>query len=162
MINTVTLVGRLTKDPELRTTTSGTGVATFTLAVNRDFKDANGNREADFINCVAWRKTAEILANYAKKGSLVGLIGRIQTRSYENQQGNRVFVTEVVVERFNLLESRSNNDTGVSNNQTTNYYKGNNQNSSNDLSHAQNNQSKNVNSNPFDGSSMNTDLELPF
>lgn len=160
MINTVTLVGRLTKDPELRTTTSGTGVATFTLAVNRDFKDANGNREADFINCVAWRKTAEILANYAKKGSLVGLIGRIQTRSYENQQGNRVFVAEVVVERFNLLESRSNNDTGVSNNQT--YYKGNNQNSSNDLSHAQNNQSKNVNSNPFDGSSMNTDLELPF
>lgn len=161
MINTVTLVGRLTKDPEIRTTTSGTGVATFTLAVNRDFKDANGNREADFINCVAWRKTAEILANYAKKGSLIGLIGRIQTRSYENQQGNRVFVTEVVVERFNLLESRSNNDTGVSNNQTTNY-KGNNQNSSNDLSHAQNNQSKNVNSNPFDGSSMNTDLELPF
>lgn len=124
MINTVTLVGRLTKDPELRTTTSGTGVATFTLAVNRDFKDANGNREADFINCVAWRKTAEILASYAKKGSLVGLIGRIQTRSYENQQGNRVFVTEVVVERFNLLESRSNNDTGVSNNQTTNFIKG--------------------------------------
>lgn len=161
MINTVALVGRLTKDPELRTTTSGTGVATFTLAVNRDFKDANGNREADFINCVAWRKTAEILANYTKKGSLIGLIGRIQTRSYENQQGNRVFVTEVVVERFNLLESRSNNDTGVSNNQTTDY-KGNNQNSSNDLSHAQNNQSKNVNSNPFDGPSMNTDLELPF
>ncbi|UJM30708.1 single-stranded DNA-binding protein [Enterococcus faecium] len=161
MINTVALVGRLTKDPELRTTTSGTGVATFTLAVNRDFKDANGNREADFINCVAWRKTAEILANYTKKGSLIGLIGRIQTRSYENQQGNRVFVTEVVVERFNLLESRSNNDTGVSNNQTTNY-KGNNQNSSNDLSHAQNNQSKNVNFNPFDGPSMNTDLELPF
>lgn len=161
MINTVALVGRLTKDPELRTTTSGTGVATFTLAVNRDFKDANGNREADFINCVAWRKTAEILANYTKKGSLIGLIGRIQTRSYENQQGNRVFVTEVVVERFNLLESRSNNDTGVSNNQTT-IYKGNNQNSSNDLSHAQNNQSKNVNSNPFDGPSMNTDLELPF
>lgn len=161
MINTVALVGRLAKDPDLRTTTSGTGVATFTLAVNRDFKDANGNREADFINCVAWRKTAEILANYAKKGSLIGLIGRIQTRSYENQQGNRVFVTEVVVERFNLLESRSNNDTGVSNNQTTNY-KGNDQNSSNDLSHAQNNQSKNVNSNPFDGSSMNTDLELPF
>ena len=91
MIDTVTLVGRLTKDPELRTTTSGTGVATFTLAVNRDFKDANGNREADFINCVAWRKTAEILANYTEKGSLIGLIGRIQTRSYENQQGNRVF-----------------------------------------------------------------------
>ncbi|WP_251868291.1 single-stranded DNA-binding protein, partial [Enterococcus malodoratus] len=77
-------------------TANGTGVATFTLAVNRNFTNQDGNREADFINCVIWRKSAETLANYAKKGTLLGVIGRIQTRSYENQQGQRVYVTEVV------------------------------------------------------------------
>lgn len=107
MINNVVLVGRLTKDPDLRYTASGTGVATFTLAVNRNFTNQEGNRDADFINCVIWRKSAETLANYARKGTLLGVTGRIQTRNYENQQGQRVYVTEVVADNFQLLESRS-------------------------------------------------------
>ena len=110
MINNVVLVGRLTKDPDLRYTSSGTAVATFTLAVNRNFTSQSGEREADFINCVIWRKSAETLANYAKKGSLIGVTGRIQTRNYDNQQGQRVYVTEVVAENFQLLESRTVNE----------------------------------------------------
>ncbi|MGY3779348.1 single-stranded DNA-binding protein [Isobaculum melis] len=107
MINRVVLVGRLTKDVDLRYTGSGTAVSSFTVAVNRQFTNQNGEREADFINCVAWRKTAETLANFTRKGSLVGLEGRIQTRSYDNQQGQRVYVTEVVVDTFSMLESKS-------------------------------------------------------
>ncbi|ENZ5537813.1 single-stranded DNA-binding protein [Enterococcus hirae] len=107
MINNVTLVGRLTKDPDLRYTASGTAVATFTLAVNRNFTNQNGNREADFINCVIWRKPAETMATLAKKGSLIGVVGRIQTRTYDNQQGHRVYVTEVVADNFQLLESKA-------------------------------------------------------
>lgn len=107
MLNSVCLVGRTTKDPELRYTTSNIAVATFSLAVNRNFKDANGERETDFINCVIWRQQAENLANWAKKGALIGITGRIQTRSYENQQGQRVYVTEVVAENFQMLESRA-------------------------------------------------------
>ncbi|HAR0962843.1 TPA: single-stranded DNA-binding protein, partial [Enterococcus faecium] len=103
MINNVTLVGRLTKDPDLRYTASGTAVATFTLAVNRNFTNQNGNREADFINCVIWRKPAETMATLAKKGILIGVVGRIQTRTYDNQQGQRVYVTEVVADNFQLL-----------------------------------------------------------
>lgn len=106
MLNSVTLVGRLTKDPELRYTPNNQAVATFSLAVNRNFKSQNGEREADFINCVIWRQQAENLANWAKKGALIGIIGRIQTRNYENQQGQRVYVTEVVAEQFQLLESQ--------------------------------------------------------
>lgn len=107
MINNVVLVGRTTKDQELRYTPSNVAVATFSLAVNRNFKDANGERETDFINCVIWRQQAENLANWAKKGALIGITGRIQTRSYENQQGQRVYVTEVVAENFQMLESRA-------------------------------------------------------
>ncbi|MBA2796581.1 single-stranded DNA-binding protein [Streptococcus porcinus] len=110
MINNVTLVGRLTKNVELKYTSSQTAVATGTLAVNRQFKSANGEKEADFINIVAWRKTAEILAEYTKKGSQIGVVGRIQTRNYENQQGQRVYVTEVVVESVVLLDNRSINE----------------------------------------------------
>lgn len=106
MINNAVLVGRLTKDVELRYTPSNVAVATFTLAVNRTFKNENGDREADFINCVMWRQQAENLANWAKKGALIGIAGRIQTRSYDNQQGQRVYVTEVVAEQFQLLESK--------------------------------------------------------
>ena len=109
MINNVVLVGRMTKEAELRYTPSNIAVATFTLAVNRDFKGENGEREADFINCVMWRQQAENLANWTKKGSLVGVTGRIQTRNYDNQQGQRVYVTEVVAERFQLLESKGDN-----------------------------------------------------
>lgn len=107
MINNVVLVGRMTRDAELRYTPSNQAVATFTLAVNRNFKNQNGEREADFINVVIWRQQAENLANWAKKGALVGITGRIQTRNYENQQGQRVYVTEVVAENFQLLESRT-------------------------------------------------------
>lgn len=106
-INSVVLVGRMTKDAELRYTSSNVAVATFTLAVNRSFKNQNGEREADFINIVMWRQQAENLASWAKKGALVGIEGRIQTRNYDNQQGQRVYVTEVVAENFSLLESRS-------------------------------------------------------
>lgn len=106
MLNNISLVGRLTKDVELRYTPSNVAVATFTLAVNRTFKNENGDREADFINCVMWRQQAENLANWAKKGALIGITGRIQTRSYDNQQGQRVYVTEVVAEQFQLLESK--------------------------------------------------------
>lgn len=106
MINNVVLVGRLTRDPELRYTGSGTAVASFTLAVNRNFKNQNGQIEADFINCVIWRKPAETLGQYAHKGTLIGVTGRLQSRSYENQQGQRVYVTEVVCDNFQLLESK--------------------------------------------------------
>ena len=110
MINNVVLVGRVTRDPELRYTPSNVAVATFNLAVNRNFKGSNGEREADFINCVIWRQQAENLANWAKKGALIGITGRIQTRNYENQQGQRVYVTEVVADNFQMLESRANRE----------------------------------------------------
>lgn len=121
MINNVVLVGRLTKDPELRYTPSQVAVATFTLAVNRRFKEQNGEREADFINCVIWRQSAENLASWCKKGSLIGITGRIQTRNYENQQGQRVYVTEVIGESFQVLESRQQNDQGFNQQPQNNY-----------------------------------------
>ena len=111
MINNITLVGRLTKDVDLRYTASGTATGTFTLAVNRPFKNAAGEQEADFINCVIWRKNAENFANFTRKGSLVGITGRIQTRNYESKEGQRVYVTEVVAENFALLESKKDSDT---------------------------------------------------
>ncbi|WP_290033236.1 single-stranded DNA-binding protein [Ligilactobacillus cholophilus] len=107
MINRVVLVGRLTKDPDLRYTQSGVAVATFTLAIERQFTNQNGEREADFINCVIWRKAAENFANFTHKGSMVAVEGRLQTRSYENQQGIRVYVTEVIVDNFSLLETKA-------------------------------------------------------
>lgn len=108
-MNNLSLVGRLTKDVELKYTGSQTAVATGTLAVNRQFKSANGEKETDFINIVAWRKTAEILSNYASKGSQIGITGRIQTRNYEGNDGKRVYVTEVVAETVMLLDGKSNN-----------------------------------------------------
>lgn len=110
MINRVVLVGRLTKDLDLKYTTSGAAVATFSLAVNRQFTNSNGEREADFINCVIWRKSAENLAKFTTKGSQIAVEGRLQTRNYENQQGQRVYVTEVVVDNFSLLDSKSNTE----------------------------------------------------
>ncbi|MEN1746496.1 single-stranded DNA-binding protein [Lactiplantibacillus plantarum] len=107
MINRSVLVGRLTRDPELRYTNGGAAVATFTIAVNRQFTNQSGEREADFISCVIWRKAAENLTNFTHKGSLIGIDGHIQTRNYENQQGTRIYVTEVVVDNFSLLESRA-------------------------------------------------------
>ncbi|SAO24126.1 single-stranded DNA-binding protein [Staphylococcus aureus] len=109
MLNRTVLVGRLTKDPEYRTTPNGVSVATFTLAVNRTFTNAQGEREADFINCVTFRKQADNVNNYLSKGSLAGVDGRLQSRSYENQEGRRVFVTEVVCDSVQFLEPKNNN-----------------------------------------------------
>ena len=135
MINRSVLVGRLTRAPELRYTNGGAAVATFTIAVNRQFTNQNGEREADFINCVIWRKAAENFTNFTHKGSLIGIDGHIQTRNYENQQGTRIYVTEVVVDNFSLLESRaesehhqSANSNGHSSNNSNNRKYDNNQN----------------------------------
>lgn len=109
-MNNTVLIGRLTKEADLRFTSNGTATASFTLAVDRAFKNSSGEKETDFINCVVWRKQAEALANYTKKGSKLAVRGRIQTRSYDNQQGQRVFVTEVVVEEFTFLDSKKDNN----------------------------------------------------
>lgn len=108
MINRVVLVGRLTKDPELRYTPSGVAMARFTLAVNRTFSNQQGEREADFINIIVWRKQAENSANFLKKGNLAGVEGRIQTGSYEGQDGKRVYTTDVVADSVQFLEPRGN------------------------------------------------------
>ncbi|KAA67773.1 prophage-derived single-stranded DNA-binding protein, partial [Staphylococcus aureus VET0094R] len=109
MLNRAVLVGRLTKDPELRSAPNGVNVGTFTLAVNRTFTNAQGEREADFINVVVFKKQAENVKNYLSKGSLAGVDGRLQTRSYENKVGQRVFVTEVVADSVQFLEPKNNN-----------------------------------------------------
>ncbi|MFE8919336.1 single-stranded DNA-binding protein [Staphylococcus pasteuri] len=108
MLNRVVLVGRLTKDPEFRTTPNGVSVATFTLAVNRNFKNKNGEQQADFINVVVFRQQAENVNNYLKKGNLAGVDGRIQSRSYENKDGQRVYVTEVLADSVQFLEPKNN------------------------------------------------------
>jgi single-strand DNA-binding protein len=108
MINNVTLIGRLTRDAELRYTPSNIATAQFNIACNRNFKNTNGEYDADFINCVMWREQAERFCNWTKKGMLVGITGRIQTRSYEGNDGKRVYVTEVVAENFQVLEKRDN------------------------------------------------------
>ncbi|MDU3987343.1 MAG: single-stranded DNA-binding protein [Staphylococcus aureus] len=109
MLNRVVLVGRLTKDPEFRTTPSGVEVSTFTLAVNRTFTNAQGEREADFINVVVFRKQAKNVNDYLSKGSLAGVDGRVQSRNYENNEGRRVFVTEVVADSVQFLDTKGNN-----------------------------------------------------
>lgn len=109
MINNVVLTGRLTKEVELRYTPNGAAVANFTLAVNRRFK-SEGQPEADFINCVIWNKSAEILAEHTSKGSQIGVEGNIQTRVYENNDGNRVYVTEVYATNFTFLENKKEED----------------------------------------------------
>ncbi|WP_251548298.1 single-stranded DNA-binding protein [Limosilactobacillus caecicola] len=121
MINRVVLTGRLTNDPELKYTNQGTAVVAFRLAVNRQFRNQDGSRDADFINCVVWRKSAENFANFTHKGSLVGIDGRLSTRNYENKQGQKVYVTEVTVENFALLEPKnSNQQNNYNNNFNTN------------------------------------------
>lgn len=119
MINRVVLVGRLTKEPELKYTPSGVPMARFTIAVNRTFSNQSGEREADFIGCIAWRKQAENLANFMKKGSLIGIEGRIQTGSFEGQDGKRVYTTDVVADSVQFLEPRggANQSQGMQNQQ---------------------------------------------
>lgn len=108
-MNKVFLIGRLTKDPELRYTGSNIAVATFSLAVNRNFSNQSGEREADFINIVVWRKQAENVKNYLTQGSQVAIDGRIQTRSYDDQDGKKRYVTEVVADNVEFLGSKSSN-----------------------------------------------------
>ena len=108
-MNKVILIGRLTKDPELKTTTSGTPTTTFTIAVDRTFTNQNGQREADFINCVAWRKQAENISRYCFKGSQVAVEGRIQTRNYDAQDGTKRYITEVICDNVTFLGSRNSN-----------------------------------------------------
>ncbi|MBO0586146.1 single-stranded DNA-binding protein [Sporosarcina sp. E16_8] len=158
MINRVVLVGRLTKDPELKYTQTGIAVTRFTLAVNRAFQSASGEREADFISCVAWRKQAENVANYLKKGSLVGVDGRIQTGSFEGQDGKRVYTTEVVADSTQFLEPRSTHSNAQEGNQTSGHV-----NTSSYQQDAQN-QSASRENNPYNngGPIEVKDEDLPF
>ncbi|MHA8110460.1 single-stranded DNA-binding protein [Lactobacillaceae bacterium Melli_B4] len=161
MINRATLTGRLTRDVELRYTQSGRAVGSFTLAVDRRFKNGNGDREADFINCVIWGKSAENFANYVHKGNLVGIDGRIQTRNYENNQGTRVYVTEVVVENFSFLESRNSASQGGAAN-VNNFNNGGMNNNGNAPQNG-----GNINNNPFNnpnngGNGNNNNQNQPF
>lgn len=107
MINNVCLVGRLTRPVDLRYTSNGTAFGSFSLAIDRTYKNQAGEKETDFINCVIWRKSAVNLSNFTKKGSLLGVEGRLQTRNYENHEGKKVYITEVLVENFSLLESKA-------------------------------------------------------
>ena len=107
MINRVVLVGRITRDPELRKTNTGTSVVSFTLAVNRRFSsNQEGGQDADFISCVAWRQSADFMANYVKQGVLLGVEGRIQTRNYKDQSDRTVYVTEVVCDSVQILAQK--------------------------------------------------------
>lgn len=108
-MNKALLIGRLTKDPELRATSTGRKVCQFSIAVNRNFTNANGEREADFINCVVWDKQAENLVKYQKKGNQIAVDGRIQTRNYEDKDGKRVYVTEILANNISFLDSKGTN-----------------------------------------------------
>lgn len=158
MINRVVLVGRLTKDPELKVTPSGISKTEFTLAVNRTFTNQNGEREADFIRIQCWRKTAEVAADYLKKGSLVGIDGKIQTGSFEGQDGNRVYFTNIVADSIQFLESK--NTSNSTQNQFSSQGNTNYQSSNQNASTAQNQ----LNNDPFGGNSAPyvDDSDLPF
>ena len=108
-MNKAILVGNLTKDPEMRTTPNGVSVTSFTVAVTRRHKSQDGTQQADFINCVAWRSTAEFIAKYFTKGSRIGIVGTIQTRTYDDQNGVRRYVTEVVVDEAEFVTSKAQN-----------------------------------------------------
>ncbi len=117
MLNRVALIGRLTKEPDLRYTPSGIAVSNFTLAVDRNFKNAQGERETDFLPCVAYRQLAELVANYLDKGRLASVEGRIQVRTYTTQDGQKRWVTEIIAENVFFLDSKKSHDSGSSQNQ---------------------------------------------
>ena len=167
MINRAVLTGRLTKDAELRTTQNGLSVATFTLAVNRQYSMAKG--DANFINCVIWRKAAENFCNFTSKGSLVGIDGRIQTRSYENKSGQKVYVTEIVVDSFSLLESKkdrlANNNSGIDNNYGANSNNNGFSNTTTNTNYISNSSNDSKAPDPFANSGDSIDItadDLPF
>ncbi len=122
-MNKVVLIGRLTRDPEIRYTSNNIAATNFTLAVNRNYQNQNGVREADFINIVMWRKQAETAKKYLSKGSLIAIEGRIQTRNYDGADGKKVYVTEVLADSFEFLESKgqkTNSDIDFNNDVSTN------------------------------------------
>lgn len=163
MINSTTLVGRLTKDPELRTTPIGVEVGNFTLAVNRTFTNQNGEREADFINCIVFRKQAVNVNQYLSKGKLAGIVGRLQTRSYENKEGQKVYVTEVVCDNVQFLEPKDSQNDSNSYQNGTNYQKGNNYSQNNqNVQKGQNKTKYDQQNNPFTNGSQLNDDDLPF
>ena len=158
-MNKVFLIGRLTRDPELRYTSSNLPVASFTVAVNRNFANQAGEREADFINVVVWRKQAENIKNYLKQGSQIAIDGRIQTRSYDGEDGKKRYVTEVVADNVQFLDSKGNRDSSVSNEVTPSSFSD----STSNFDSAP--QTTDVKSDPFAdfGSSIEiNDDELPF
>lgn len=108
-MNNWNAIGRLTNDPELRYTPSGVAVSTFTIAIDRDFTDKEGNRQADFINCVVWRQLAELCSNHLGKGSEIGVTGSMQSRSYDNKEGRRIYTTEAVLEKVKFLRKPGTN-----------------------------------------------------
>ena len=123
-MNKALLIGRLTKDPELRATSTGRNVCQFSIAVNRNFTNANGEREADFINCVVWDKQAENLAKYQHKGNQIAVEGRIQTRNYDDKDGKRVYVTEILATNISFLDAKgTSNGAGLFNNIPDSYIK---------------------------------------
>ena len=155
-MNKVFLIGRLTRDPELRYTGSNVPVASFSLAVNRNFTNQSGEREADFINIVVWRKQAENVKNYLSQGSQVAIDGRIQTRSYDDKDGNKRYITEVIADNVEFLGSKSSNNNSSSDNQGPTPY---------DFDKAPDTKGTDVDNNPFAdfGSSIEiSDDELPF
>ena len=158
MINRTILVGRLVADPELRYSQTGIPVCRFRLAVNRTFTNQQGEREVDFINCIAWRKQAENLANFMKKGNLIGIDGRIQTGSYEGQDGKRVYTFEVIADSIQFLEPK--NTSNSTQNQFSSQGNTNYQSSNQNASTAQNQ----PNNEPFRGNSAPyvDDSDLPF
>ncbi len=153
-MNRAIIIGRLTKDPESRTTSSGIASTTFTVAVSRPFTSQNGEREADFLNCVAWRKQAENIAKYCTKGSQVAVEGRIQTRTYDAQDGSKRYVTEIIADNVTFLGSK-----GGSSMPSNNYEGNNNSNSSKDI------QTTDLNEDPYANMGEEvalSDDDLPF
>lgn len=169
MINRVVLVGRLTRDPDLRVTQSNISISNFNIAVNRPFTDQNGERGADFINCIAFRKIAENVNKYLRKGSLVGVDGRIQTRNYENKEGQRVYVTEVVADSVQFLEPKGSGNNQPNNNSADRYSGANSQRygptPGGETRGQAPQQNRPVEENPFNGSDGPVDIDdddLPF
>jgi single-strand DNA-binding protein len=164
LLNRTILIGRLTRDPELRYTPAGVAVTQFTLAVDRPFTSQGGEREADFIPVVTWRQLAETCANYLRKGRLTAVEGRIQVRNYENNEGKRVYVTEVIADNVRFLESTQNREGGGASSggaipEEPSYGGGNSGRGNNNFSRNNNNQD------PFSGDGKPIDIsddDLPF
>ena len=155
-MNKVVLVGRITKDPELKYTTNNIPVAQFTIAVNRTYQSKSGEKQADFINCVVWRQQAENFAKYMRKGSLIGIDGQIQTRNYDDANGVRRYVTEVICDSIHFLEPKSSGRSdGFSDYQDMNQYE----------APKQNQKAPEQQKNPFEDMSSDFDIsndDLPF